>query len=66
MAAYNTNRAQFDTAGFAGRIGYAFTTAFNMLSAWNDNRVTRYQLGKLSDRELDDIGLSRSAIENIG
>lgn len=36
------------------------------ISAWNDTRVTRNALGKLSDRELDDIGLSRGDIDAIG
>lgn len=34
-------------------------------AAWNDARVTRSALGKLSDRELDDIGLCRGDIEDI-
>jgi len=39
---------------------------FGALSAWNDARVTRNALGKLSDRELDDIGLCRGDIEQMG
>jgi uncharacterized protein YjiS (DUF1127 family) len=39
---------------------------FSMISAWNDARVTRNALDKLSDRELDDIGLSRSDIYVMG
>ena len=35
-------------------------------SAWNDARVTRKALSKLSDRELDDIGLCRGDLELIG
>lgn len=35
------------------------------LAAWNDARVTRGALSKLSDRELDDIGLCRGDIEFI-
>lgn len=37
-----------------------------MVSEWNDARVTRKALSKLSDRELDDIGLCRGDIERIG
>jgi uncharacterized protein YjiS (DUF1127 family) len=33
---------------------------------WNDARVTRKALSKLTDRELDDIGLCRGDIEMIG
>ena len=35
-------------------------------AAWNDTRVTRKALSKLSDRELDDIGLCRGDIEMLG
>ena len=42
------------------------SNVFGALSAWNDARVTRKALGKLSDRELDDIGLCRGDIEQIG
>ncbi|MGB5869927.1 MAG: DUF1127 domain-containing protein [Albidovulum sp.] len=35
------------------------------IASWNDARMTRSALGKLSDRELDDIGLSRGDIDHI-
>ena len=35
-------------------------------AAWNDARLTRKALGRLSDRELDDIGLCRGDVELIG
>lgn len=35
------------------------------VSAWNDARITRKALSKLSDRELDDIGLCRGDIETL-
>ncbi len=34
-------------------------------AAWNDARITRNALSRLSDRELEDIGLSRSDIDTI-
>ncbi|SCY78885.1 DUF1127 domain-containing protein [Paracoccus tibetensis] len=37
----------------------------SMLEAWRDTRVTRRELNRLSDRELDDIGLTRGDIERI-
>ncbi|SIS55862.1 DUF1127 domain-containing protein [Phaeovulum vinaykumarii] len=37
-------------------------TAFE---AWNDARHTRAALQMLSDRELDDIGLTRAEIETV-
>lgn len=36
-----------------------------LLAGWNDARVTRGALSKLSDRELDDIGLCRGDIDFI-
>ena len=35
------------------------------IAAWNDARVTRKALSKLSDRELDDLGLHRGDIDDI-
>jgi len=34
-------------------------------NAWNDARITRNALSRLSDRELEDIGLSRAEIDTI-
>lgn len=36
------------------------------IAAWNDARMTRKALGRLSDRELDDIGLCRGDVEMLG
>ncbi len=46
-------------------VGNVFTSALNAFVAWNDARVTRNALSKLTNRELDDIGLCRGDIENI-
>lgn len=66
MAAYETTR----TAPLGAISTYRFVNAvgalFAAVAAWNDARVTRDALAKLSDRELDDIGLCRGDIENIG
>ena len=42
-----------------------FSRVLSLLTAWNDARVTRNSLSKLSDRELDDIGLCRGDIERV-
>jgi len=60
MIAIHTNR----TAAM-GTASNAFSMLFNTVAAWNDARVTRKALSKLSDRELDDIGLNRSDIDSI-
>jgi uncharacterized protein YjiS (DUF1127 family) len=45
-------------SGLLARIGAA-------LRDWNDARVTRRALSRLSARELDDIGLCRGDIDTI-
>lgn len=66
MAAYETTR----TAPFGAISTYRMInfvgSAFAAVAAWNDARVTRNALAKLSDRELDDIGLCRGDIASIG
>lgn len=63
MAAFDTSRQA------AGLSAVTFPAIFaNMLgtvAAWNDARITRNSLSKLSARELDDIGLSYGDIEEI-
>lgn len=49
--------------------GYGAGTLSNLIgafNAWNDARITRKALARLSDRELEDIGLSRGDIDRIG
>ena len=66
MAAVQTTRpAPFGAITTYRAIQFA-STAFGSVVAWNDARVTRNALGKLTDRELDDIGLCRGDIVDIG
>lgn len=44
------------------RINRAFTALTDAVVAWNDARQTYKSLEALSDRELDDIGLTRGDI----
>ncbi|MCU0903119.1 MAG: DUF1127 domain-containing protein [Tabrizicola sp.] len=66
MAAVETTRP----APFGAVTTYRAVTALSNVAlafrGWNDARVTRKALNKLSDRELDDIGLCRGDIEHIG
>ena len=66
MAAYETSRAAPFGAISIFRSVQVLTDFFAGFAAWNDARVTRNALGKLSDRELDDIGLCRGDVEMIG
>lgn len=60
MSAYNTNTALVH----AGHIGFAGKLMAS-IAAWNDARQTRNELAKLTDRELDDIGLTRADIDRV-
>jgi uncharacterized protein YjiS (DUF1127 family) len=48
-----------------GRMSATFAALVSAIISWNDARVTRTSLGQLSDRELDDIGLSRGEIDEL-
>ena len=66
MAAYETTRTAPFGAISIFRFVQSLTEVTARFSAWNDARVTRKALAKLSDRELEDIGLCRGDIELIG
>ncbi|MGV8951140.1 MAG: DUF1127 domain-containing protein [Cypionkella sp.] len=66
MAAYESSRAAPFGAISIFRAIQSISGTFNALASWNDGRLTRNALGKLSDRELDDIGLCRGDVEMIG
>lgn len=42
-----------------------FSKLVATISAWNDARQTRNALNRLTDRELDDIGLCRGDIQRV-
>ncbi|MBC7132112.1 MAG: DUF1127 domain-containing protein [Roseovarius sp.] len=61
MALLDTPRARAHSntaSGLLARLVGAFLS-------WNDRRATRKALSRLSDRELDDIGLCRGDIDTI-
>ena len=63
MAAIDTTRP---AAGlFAGSVTAFFARVFGAVAAWNDARVTRNALSKLSARELADIGLTSGDIDGV-
>lgn len=47
------------------RIDALFSRASHALTEWNDRRATRNALSRLSDRELEDIGLTRGEIDAV-
>ncbi|WP_299841801.1 DUF1127 domain-containing protein [uncultured Roseovarius sp.] len=62
MAVIDTTRSHAAT----GFIGHTVAKIGAAVTAWFEARATRRALSQLSDRELDDIGLSRSDIDRIG
>jgi len=64
MAAFDTTRP-FAPVTFGGAVAQSFSRAFGTFAAWNDARVTRNALGRLSARELDDIGLVPGDIDTL-
>jgi len=65
MAAFDTTRTHFGSHTFTGRIVSTISSVFGSFSTWNDARLTRNALNKLSNRELEDIGLVRGDIDLI-
>jgi uncharacterized protein YjiS (DUF1127 family) len=65
MALYDMTRAPAGGRSLTGRLSAAFSTLVTTFIAWNDARVTRNSLAQLSDRELDDIGLTRGNIDEV-
>jgi uncharacterized protein YjiS (DUF1127 family) len=65
MASYDTTRQTADGHLFGTRIFSFFTGLAGSVAAWNDARVTRNALSKLSDHELDDLGLNRGDIDSM-
>ena len=63
MASFDTSRTA--SALSAGNVASFFTNMFSAVAGWNDARITRNSLSKLSARELDDIGLSYGDIEAV-
>lgn len=61
MTALYSARTHAASAGFGGFV----TRVYDTLLSWNERRVTRNALSQLSDRELEDIGLSRGDIDLV-
>lgn len=66
MASYETSRAAPVGAVSVFRLVQSVVQTVEALKAWNSARITRKSLNRLSNRELDDIGLCRGDIELIG
>ena len=65
MASFDTTRPMVDGHLFGARLTNLFSGLIGSVSGWNDTRVTRNALSKLSDHELDDLGLNRGDIASM-
>jgi len=63
MAAFDTTRPV--TTLSAGRFLRKAQDMMGVFATWNDTRLTRKALSKLTARELEDIGLTRADIANL-
>lgn len=62
MAVIEFNRTSVAPVGL---FGHMYANTVGALASWYDARATRNALERLSDRELDDIGLCRGDIERV-
>lgn len=62
MAAIEVTRTRTVPANLFGQ---TITNLIATFATWSDARATRRALNSLSDRELDDIGLSRGDIDLV-
>jgi len=62
-----TKMSAADTTLLSARNTHAglVSKMINSVLAWNDARVTRNALSRLTDRELADIGLTRFDIDRV-
>lgn len=65
MAAFETTYIPAQGASFGNRLSATIWAAVASISTWNDARKTRIALSRLTDRELDDIGLCRGDIDAL-
>ncbi|MEY2957172.1 MAG: hypothetical protein RL123_1900 [Pseudomonadota bacterium] len=65
MAIIETSRPFGATPSLVRRLVVGMSDIFAAVADWNEARLTRQALSRLSDRELDDIGLSRAEIDAL-
>jgi len=65
MVAITYTRPVAQGASLSSRAAIFVVNLFGALIEWNNTRMTRNALSRLSDRELDDIGLVRGDIDDI-
>ena len=65
MAVFQNTTAQYQASATAGQTHNVFAWTMSTIRKWKQANDTRTALSRLTDRELDDIGVSRHQIEAI-
>ncbi len=65
MTAFDATASGAVRVSLVDRIAHALATLAATYADWKDQRATRKALSALSDRELDDIGLTRADLDTL-
>ena len=65
MAVFEETRYAPDASRASATFSARLNGLFGALAAWNDARVTRNALAELSERQLEDIGLTCGDVETL-
>ncbi|MEL7115037.1 MAG: DUF1127 domain-containing protein [Pseudomonadota bacterium] len=65
MAHYVASRPVVATPGIGARLQKLFAGFVGFIADWNEARITRNELAKLSDHQLEDLGLTRGDIDGL-
>ena len=65
MAVYDTTRANVAGLNLGGRVSYILTHLVSGFFVWNQTRQTKKVLSQLSNRELEDIGITRADLDKL-
>lgn len=65
MALFDASRPVVANSGIGARLMNTIPNLVAHLVDWNEARITRNELAKLSDHQLDDLGLSRGQIDGL-
>lgn len=65
MAVFEETRFAPDVRRGGKTLAERYSALVGAVAAWNDARLTRRALAELSERQLEDIGLSRGDVERM-
>lgn len=65
MALFDASRPVVANSGFGARLSTVLSRIAGVFLEWNEQRITRAELSKLSEHQLEDLGLTRGDIETL-